>query len=283
MGAKYHIFQMIPDLFRREPRNVGVVAELNGHFAARFLGETDVGDMDGRKIRSLPEPAVYRQWISYWRRTLNSGGVDALVTARTRPGHFHMICGGEVTDTGEDSVSAVADYLYSLLVSEGGFSEAVGEGVPKEVNTTLIEEVEQELARLNILESAGEQVSAFALHPVQRRVEVRGANNAPYRPPFVQRNGALYVIETADLDTRQRSRIREHAGHAAYMFSDLRRELKDQMHAISIVYGTEDTLDDEAAAFTLNVLANESEVIHWWKENERGSFLEERRRVAVTD
>jgi hypothetical protein len=283
MAAKYHIFQMTPDPFRREPRNVGVVVELHGRTAARFVAENEKGEIDGRKLRSIPHGNVYKQWVTHWRRQLRAGGLDALLAPPKRAiSQFQIVSGGEVDGTGKDSVSDVADYLYSMIVSEGGFREAIGESPQQEVNASLIQELERAFSTSQIMEGMHEQVSAFARHPVQRDVQVRGASRAPYRPPFYQKNGLTYVIETADLETRFRARIREHAGHAAYMFADLRREYQDDLRPISVVHGSGDTLQDEAAEFTLTVLRNESQVVRWWVEDERERFLAERRAVALS-
>ena len=283
MPAKFFIFQMTPDLFRREPRNVGVVVEANGHTAARFFAEGLNGDIDGRRIKALPSPSAYRQWVKYWRRTLQKGGIPALVeSAAEDRAHFQMIEGGDVDGIGDDSARRVADYLYGLLVSDGGLQEALGISPETEeaLASSLNDEIIRALSARSIFAGNSDDL-AFVPHPVRTGVRVEGSRGLPYEPDFVQQNGALWVIETVDLGMRGRERVKEHAGLAAYMFNDLRQRYGNEVQPIAVVRGDEAAVDDEASTFALRLLRNEGEIVRWWKPDEQSAFIAERQRVAM--
>ena len=123
MSAKYWVFQYVADLFRNEPRNVGVLVQIGERKAARFLAENSAQQIDGRKISNWPHRDVYRQWVEYWRRELDCEGMDALL--KTSGVHYRVAEGGRVTDVDSDSAEDVIEYLYSLLISDGGFAEAI--------------------------------------------------------------------------------------------------------------------------------------------------------------
>jgi hypothetical protein len=116
--------------------------------------------------------------------------------------------------------------------------------------------------------------------PVERQVLVLRASRSGDRGE-VRGSGAGEMPRTqaagrhldAQQLTRQRARIREHAGHAAYMFSDLKAELGPRLRPISIVHASPESLEDEAADFTLKVLRRESEIVRWWVNSEREGFL----------
>lgn len=67
---------------------------MNGNTFAKFLGEKEPGDIDGRKIRNFNFPDVYRQWIDYWRECIDTGKMESLV--ESSGSHYRVIGGGEL-------------------------------------------------------------------------------------------------------------------------------------------------------------------------------------------
>ena len=67
------IVRYVADPVRNEPRNVGVIAWRDGQGAARFLGENEDGDLDGRRVSRLIEDwRAYDQWVTFWRERLSA-------------------------------------------------------------------------------------------------------------------------------------------------------------------------------------------------------------------
>ena len=241
MNAKYWIAQYVSDLFRNEPRNVGVIAQVGSDVEARFSGETLDFQIDGRRIRVLPHPDVYRQWIDYWRSRLSAGELDLLKEESGH--HYRVVEGGFATDIGHDSTEDVVTYLYALLVSEGGFREAVKNEETEDTvaRQSLQTDIESAFQEAHILADAPD---LLAPHPIRRGIKLPGSSGVSHTPAFVQQNGRLFVMEGVDFAGRQAQRGRDHAGWSAYMFKDLRSKQKE-VETIAIIRMTEGDLSNE--------------------------------------
>lgn len=287
-NANYLIAQQIPDVFRQESRNVGVIVRVGERITGRFFGEMPGGRLDGRKIQSVEAPEVYRQWVEYWRSAIRRGdeGWDEIIDCTKE--NYRLVRGGTVSDIGDDSADVVANYLYSLLVSEGGFVEALGlkqKDEPDPVKLTT--EVTDTLRSFNLLiTGADDALYVKVRHPVRTGIEVPGKKIA-HVPSFVQENGRLYVIESVDLGRRGRSEAEYRAGFAAYTFGDIRNAAQEQhkvMHGTAIVRRTiEDERRPEIQTAMRLLEAEADEIVNWESDAEREKFIEERQRVAMSD
>jgi hypothetical protein len=276
MSARYWIAQYVSDPFRNEPRNIGVFVEANGALAIRFFAEGGPGQIDGRKLRAFKSPEVYRQWINFWRAEIAAKPPASLV--ELSGSHYRVIEGGGVDDIEADTADDVANYLYALLVSEGGFSEALAlQGDVEEPAVALLaDEVGDALKEEGLLSTN----DIFVPHPVRRFVPIVGKINIQHRPAFVQENGHLYVIETVDFTIQRKKIARDHAGWSAYMFSDI-HAARSETSPIAIVRFTEADAADDEVANGLALLRHEGHVVNWLDPRDRESFLEERRAVAL--
>lgn len=277
MTAQYWIAQHVADLFRNEPRNVGVFVQAGDQLAAKFFGEIEEGRIDGRRVRNFDYPEVYAQWVDYWRSAVNEGDIEEIVA--NCGSHYRVMSVGEVTDTGQDSPNDVANYLYALLISEGGFEEAtrVGEETEVEAGQRLLEaDLTRRLRDQSLLASDNDLLVA---HPVRKGATIQG-HKTRHQPSFVQENGRLFVMETIDFTTSQKRRPRDHAGYSAYMFRDI-RDQHTNTDAIAIVRVTE---EDEAAddvSHGLQLLRNEADIVNWLDTQAQNTFIADRKRVAL--
>lgn len=279
MSARYWVAQHVEDLFRNEPQNVGVFVRVGDRVAAKFFGEVDDGAIDGRKIRSLPYPEVYRQWVECWRDRVASGG-DGF--AKASGAHYRVVEAGAVSDIEHDSAEDVASYLYSLLVSEGRFKEAIqtcqeDDGANHHQSITLEDDFSAALKRIDILSENG---SLLVRHPIRRNVPVQG-KSVSHRPAFVQDNGSLCVMETVDFSSSRKKWSLDHAGFSAYMFRDI-RETGRNAEPIAIVRIQEGDEDNSDIMYGLSLLKNEATIINWSNKREQDAFLSTRKRVAIS-
>ena len=277
----YCIAQHIPDPFRQEQRNLGVFVRKGSLVLAKFIGETIPGQFDKRRLRGFQYPEIYMQWIDYWRSLLDSENPIAELV-QTSGANYRVIEGGEVTDVGEDALEDVLSYLYSLLVSEGGFREALG-GLEESASTRLNDAISTALKSANIL-AIKDALLPEVPHPVEINVEVNGAIQVAHRPSFIQRDGKLYVMESVDFTARDKERARDHAGLASFMFEDLKRELKDEVYTIAIVqYRPEDAEESEPVRYGLSILRSESnELTEWLNPEAQKQFIDTRKRIALS-
>jgi hypothetical protein len=279
--AEYLIAQHIADLFRREPRNIGVFVRIGGNIAARFFAESDTGKIDRRKSNLLPYPDVYEQWVSYWRRTL-AKEPDAAWSRLIETAHdnYRVIDGGQVDGTGGDGIGEVTDFLYAALVSESGIASAFGAPDESEAAIKLADAIGEELRRANLLMEGNERLLTDAKYPVRRNIPVEG-RNATHIFTFYQENGHKVVIEPIDLMVkRDKKRMKERAGWASCVFEDVRKK-ESTVQAIAIVSATAAEEREESADYALKLLRPRAEIINWLSDVQRRKFLDDRASQAV--
>ena len=270
MTAQYWVARYVPNPFRNEPRNVGVIVCKDNLAVGLFVGERENGTLDGRKIVGFANPAVYLQWHKYWKRKIAAKAIDDIVNATTP--NYGVVAGGEVTDVGDDNALTICRFMYDLLVG-GGITEAY-EWTEEKLGVRLVEDIVQEMDRTAILENTSQ---LFARYPVRRNQNISG-KSVMHTPSFSQRNGRLTVMEYIDLGAGQINKAKERAGWMAYMFRDI-KDRDPSSDAISLIRPEGDGRSDQIA-FARQALLGGSRIINWFDEQERKSFLEERKLIA---
>jgi hypothetical protein len=72
-SPRFLIAKYIPDVFRNEPRNIGVVLWSPDGILARFIGEKPdaLGEVDDSQIPPfIASHTAYKQWVRYWRDSI---------------------------------------------------------------------------------------------------------------------------------------------------------------------------------------------------------------------
>lgn len=120
MSAHWFVVKHIPDLVRREPRNIGVILLAGDARVSRFLGEQEDGDIDGRTVPQFGNHLVYKAWVKQWR-SLRDQGAAALShqaeVGRRPGGSFYIEDGGEqLVGNDERAPEDILDDLYATLV-----------------------------------------------------------------------------------------------------------------------------------------------------------------------
>jgi hypothetical protein len=109
----------MPDLKRREPRNIGVVLATPDGWLSRFLGEGEDGEIKGNRLTHNLELDVYRTWVDYYRRKALSGSwADVERQQNRHPVNFISELGGEISGSENESWSLILDRVYGELVQE---------------------------------------------------------------------------------------------------------------------------------------------------------------------
>lgn len=277
-AADYLIVQHVADLFRREPRNVGVVVRLDGETDGRFFGETEPGKIDGRQTRDLPAPGIYAQWVRYWRRTLstkNGSAWDEILG--TAKGNYQILSGGSVDRIGEDSIHDVTKFLYAALVSEGGIASALGAPGEEEAAIRLGESITAEFKRLGIL-LHGERTLTTPRHPVVQDAPVKG-RVTDHVISFVQRAKHAVAMEPIDLGVkRDKKGMKYRAGWAGKVFEDILNHDPDAT-TVAIVSATSEEQRTTNAKHALALLSG-ANIVNWLSDSERKKFLDDRMTLA---
>jgi hypothetical protein len=278
LSARYYLVQHTPDVMRKETLNVGVIVEKGESRAAWFLGEREpAGEIDRRSLRSVSDHQVYKMWVRHWRKWLNTSEWQAHLLDPTRE-TFSFLPAGEVTDTGTDTASQIANYLFSMLVSGGGLQEATS-SPELDAESVVHMDLLTELRRRKITPSTGN-----SRHPVYEGREVRG--ESMWHPiAFYQELGKeAWAFDSLNLATRYRQHVRERAGYLAFVFSDIRRRRKREKKVVNttaVVTVTDEYRDEEHVKYALGVIRNNADVIYTNEGNILTQFLNEREAVAA--
>ena len=275
MTVQYWIAKNIEDAFRNEPRNVGVIARAGKNVAARFMGEKESGSVDRRLLgQRFVHPEVYLQWIAYWRGEIDAGQLENIL--KTGSSNYYVVSGGEVSDTGNDSIEEVCSFLYTLLVSEAPAMVAFDLAVEEDETRGLGSEISEAFSEIKILNDAPELV---VRHPVLRDQSIKG-RHVTHKPSFSQKNGHLYIYEAIDFTMKRPKIIRERAGWMAYMYTDI-KQAERNAETFSIFRPSQEDAG-ETVEYAKKMLGGESTLINWADDNQRKRFLNERQRVAET-
>lgn len=277
----FYIVQHIPDVFRRESRNVGVIVARGREITAKFFGEKPGGLIDGRSIRDFDYPDVYRQWVHFWRKAIkkNKDTEDAIKRiVDANADHYAVIEGGAIDGTKGDSIESVCNYAYSMLVSEGGLVEALGHNKDQlAALENLRDEIKSEFKELEIMSGTE---AMLAKHPIMADQHVLGAS-ASHQFSFIQRDSKWWLIEPVNFITRQKLGARDHAGWATLAFADVLHKHKENAVPIAVIRLAEHEKDNEVIEYSLSMLRRVARIVDWMNPAEKYEFLEERRAVAL--
>jgi hypothetical protein len=272
--AEFLILQHISDPFRREGQNVGVIVRMDDQISAKFFGEESAGIIDKRKIRTLPFPGPYAQWIRYWRRALLKGADKAWCEIKdTAKQNYQAIDGGTVDHIGSDNISEVVSYLYSMIVSEGGIAEALGAANEEVAVIRLADAIEDELRNRHVFGEPQPILQDKIKHPVRRDMPIRGAA-ALHTMTFIQSNGHPKVMEPIDLGVRRdKLRLRERAGWAAFAFEDIRAQ-NPKAETIALISATSDEEKQDIPSYALSMIRDgATDIVNWQSDEDRKRFL----------
>lgn len=285
-AVRFYIAQHMPDLLRRETRNVGVIVQRGDEVAARFIGESHPGaEIDGRSLKNFSDPKLYRLWVNHWKKAIRKQDWKSRLLEDDRK-TYSFIAGGEVTDTGNDAIEEICNYLFYVLVSEGGLKKALEFAEDRqdfedaEVHP-IKREIKDELQALKIMKSnAGNDVR----HPVIENLAAIGASNIGHDLSFAQvaEGGAMWTFEPLNLGSPQKKLVKQRAGYIANVFGDLRNaaELKKQYFETAVVVSF-DAADEkqDVVQYALAVVKPHASIVNWNSQQERQDFL--RRRIEI--
>ncbi|HKO53340.1 MAG TPA: hypothetical protein VJV79_36780 [Polyangiaceae bacterium] len=152
MNAHWYIAKYMPDLRRREPRNVGLVLFAQGQVLTRFQGQDPERDdeVDRRKVRFAASTMNYKSWVRYW--TIRAS------ECATRPDEFPIKRGGDnyFLDEGgrvvvsDRSIETLFEELYTAIVAVPQVERIVEQSVRP---PTLVEQIVQELSPSLVIET----------------------------------------------------------------------------------------------------------------------------------
>lgn len=278
-SIEYFLAQYTSDPFRREPKNVGVVVRKGSAALARFVGEKpDGGELDGRMLRGMPNAKAYRAWIRHWRKAIRDPHDWTKRLVDHHSDNFAFVPCGEVLEAGVDTLNDVCQYLFSLLVSNGGFAEAIPDEPDEAEEIELRRDVCDKLSAREILG----RISG-ARHPVLEQQQVRGQRHRHQLWLFQETANVNYAIESINFATNQKNLAKDRAGCTSTVFRDLREATSTKFQTIAIVHLRDEDRGHEKVEYAMDLLRDNShEIVEWGDSAARERFLAERYHVAIS-
>ncbi|PEH79589.1 Uncharacterised protein [Nocardia farcinica] len=118
MNATWHLIQYTADMRRKEPRNIGVAAFVDGMWAVKFFAVDAQGQINGRALRRFGvSKEGYADWVEYYTYMIEykSDPDQVLRVQQKRPSEFRMVTGG-LTQV-QCSANEFAEQLFVELVA----------------------------------------------------------------------------------------------------------------------------------------------------------------------
>lgn len=195
MTLEWSVVKYIPDLWRNEPVNVGVVVRSGASARLRFFAESEAepGKVDGRTARKrTPDTDSYKEWVAYFRRKLANGRWEDVLEAQRRRPDFPYVLqpGGSLPESSADTIQIVTDDLYRDLVDDVSESSSALDADDTGINDNAKQKVVRILSKANITVVEGVKVPAL-FHARNKSAEVR----QDVRFTFGYRNGRHHLFE----------------------------------------------------------------------------------------
>lgn len=204
MSARWLVIKYVPDPRRNEPRNVGVVAHVNGETSVRLLGVDEDWRVDGHQAKRVVNSVrTYRGWVKYWK-SIAGGPLDEWLDQRAVD-NYRVVAGGEVV-VGAERLRAndLAEELFRDLVAE------------RKTKAPFQQQVKRLLSEANLLQ---DKQHFFTDYPVT-------AGKFPFTVPYAWSNGLTTVAE-------QLGRYDDHRAEAIIgRFEALDREMPEVQRVV---------------------------------------------------
>lgn len=148
MESSWYLVKFVPDLFRNEPENIGLIVVSHGDVASRFRGQDAAGRVDGRKLpRRFPPVDIYRGWIDYLLRVAERGELDVRLERLSRRIDSIVVerRGSLFGNLAEVSAEDAVRQLYPMLVDEPVEREKDIVAIAESIVARLAVEVERDV------------------------------------------------------------------------------------------------------------------------------------------
>lgn len=263
MSTPWFVVKYMPDLYRREPRNVGVVLLHQGHGFTRFLGQDPssgelIPEWPDQRVwpeQQAPPVQTYRSWIDYFSHHAAQGTWERALDILSRQplDNFYVEEGGKY-ERGVGDPRSLLDELFRQLVDSGlglgGTSGVAGEGNVQ----TLVKQV-FEAARID------RKVQLRPDYPVQVEGR-RGAVQETVKFHYRYVNGVVTLMERVSLYQAKRNRNLQQVRDLLYRIEHV-TEAHDVSRFIALYYvpGLEPAAAQEAVSRELHLLETYADVV----------------------
>jgi hypothetical protein len=121
MTTSWYVVKYVPDVFRNEPRNVGVVVTREGRGEARFIAE-DGGRIDGRRVQgAVSSVKAFKAWVEFLRYHLEAGTFESQLdklSLRSRANYYVEKRGVLLDEVPDERLHELVENLFRDVVRD---------------------------------------------------------------------------------------------------------------------------------------------------------------------
>ena len=266
-AAHYLIAKYVPDVFRNEPRNIGVVVWTEFEVGAKFFAADESGNVDKRRVPDFVEPKdMYKQWVRFWHAEIQKPKIEFIGSTRqaerscpefvealqtTARGNYFLQDGGVVLEeVRKDNFRKVLDELFLSLV-------ASVEAEEKEDSSEILAE-----ACASVINTSKLAGSKNLKTGKQFMCELEPGVVETFEFDFSYGNGApVWLGERVPL-RKYRSELDRTIDSTAWKFKWATDKLLPREQCAAFIYPTEEQLDDEHVKRAIKVLNSVAPVLN---------------------
>lgn len=272
MSTPWFVVKYVPDLYRREPRNVGIVLLHEGVGHVRFLGQDPLtGDLDVTRVQQVvPETRSYQAWIHYFTHHAELGTWPQVERSLSRRSFDNFLIeeGGSWELDFESPQTLLAE-LYRTMV------ERKGEAADATTITRTSSLVRKVFEAAHIVDKIDSQPKF--------EVEIRGARGSARTEigfDYQYTNGSVTLMERMPLGAQSPRENMKRVTDLLYRIERLTDAPVpiNRFIALYHVSGAEDREPQEVAARELSILETSVDVLDVTNIPEAANDL--RRRLA---
>ncbi|MGJ6968791.1 hypothetical protein ACSDR0_43505 [Streptosporangium sp. G11] len=270
MSSPWFVVKYMPDLYRREPRNVGVVFLDRGAGWARFYGQDSAsGDLnDQLACQLVPEIRTYRAWVHYFMHHATEGSWQTVLDSLSRRrafDNFYVEEGGTYEREFDDPRSVLEDLFQSLV---GDKPRPLVQATSRDLKSLV-----KEVFKVAEIEKKVERSPAFPVEVSGTRKHAQTTVQFDYR----YTNGATTIMERVPLSMSKRQANVQTVNELLYRIENVIRQ--HDVDRFVAMYHVPDSAPEEAREFIepqLKLLETYSDLLDVGDVPEAASNLRQR-------
>jgi hypothetical protein len=268
-STHYILAKHVPDVFRKEPKNIGVIVWSEVGVASQFWGVDAHGVVDKREVPPFINSAsAYEQWVHFWLKeiadqkvefigsgkfaTINSPEFVQAIQTGNSDNFFLQESGVVFESITKDDLPKLAKELFESLVTSQEIDEP---------DTSALVKTEcEKVVRATKLASNKYFLKGVSIHPTVRVGAFEKVLSLDFS--YAYKNGSIKWLGQQVALKRYPSQLAKEVQSVCYKFERaFEAEFVTRSFATSFIYPMEDQQSDSAVVDAIGLLSAYSNVI----------------------
>ncbi len=267
-GVRYILAKHVPDVFRKEPKNIGVIVWSESGVASQFWGVDSHGVVDGRLIPPFVNSAsAYEQWIGFWMKELSGQKAEFIGSGKfasvTSPEFINALQSGNsdnfflqesgvvLEDVENSKLPEVANELFQSLVTSQEIDEP---------DTSALVKTEcEKIVRSTRLSNNRHFEKGKTVYPTTRVGNIEKILKLDFS--YTYGNGSVKWLGQQVALKRYPSQLAKEVQSVCYKFEHVIDNFISRENAATFIYPMDDQIADSNVKDAISLLSAYSKVI----------------------